>query len=81
MPKHRWSKDTQMRIEAFHALCDAGAPPEIAFAFITTGLLRLHGDDMSGWPIDRREKWEAAVAQYRRMKHEAQQAKKEKPTA
>ena len=53
------------------AMRDAGTPPEYAYAYRKTGLLSL-GGDMSLWPKDRREEWEAAVAEYRQMEQAAQ---------
>ena len=59
---------------ALAAMKKAGTPPEYAYAYRRTGLLSL-GGDMSLWPKDRREEWEAAVAEYRQMEEAAKQRK------
>jgi hypothetical protein len=61
----------KMEAAALDAMLQAGTPPEYAYAYRTTGLLSL-GGDMSMWPKDRREEWEAAVAEYRAMEQDAQ---------
>jgi hypothetical protein len=62
----------RMQADILEALRKAGAPPEIAYAYRKTGLLSL-GGDMSLWPKDHIEEWEAAVAEY----HLIEQAKRE----
>jgi hypothetical protein len=55
--------EVRMEAEMLDALSKAGAPPEFAYAYRKTGLLSL-GGDMSAWPKDHIEEWEAAVAEY-----------------
>ena len=52
-----------MDADILDTLRKAGAPPEFAYAYKKTGHLSL-GGDMSLWPKDHREEWEAAVAEY-----------------
>jgi hypothetical protein len=66
----------KMEAQALEALLDAGAPPEFTYAYKKTGMLSVSGD-VSMWAKDRREEWEAAVAEYRLME-EAAQSKPEK---
>jgi hypothetical protein len=53
----------RMQADILEALGKAGAPPEFAYAYRKTGLLSL-GGDMSRWPKDHVEEWEAAIAEY-----------------
>jgi hypothetical protein len=62
----------RMQADILEALRKAGTPPEIAYAYRKTGLLSL-GGDMSRWPKDHIEEWEAAVAEY----HLVEQAKRD----
>jgi hypothetical protein len=62
----------RMEADILNALGKAGAPPEFAYAYRKTGLLGL-GGDMSLWPKEHREEWEAAVAEY----HLIEEARKE----
>jgi hypothetical protein len=55
--------EVRMEAEILDTLRKSGAPPEFAYAYRKTGLLSL-GGDMSLWPQDHREEWEAAVAEY-----------------
>lgn len=61
----------KIETEALEAMRKAGTDPAYAYAYRKTGLLSL-GGDMSMWPKDRREEWEAAVAEYRLMEQAAQ---------
>ena len=61
-----------MQADILEALRKAGAPPEFAYAYRKTGLLSL-GGDMSRWPKEHIEEWDAAVAEY----HLIEQAKRE----
>jgi len=48
--------------ELFEAMRTAGTPPEFVYAYKKTGLLGF--GDMSAWPADRRNEWNAAVAEF-----------------
>jgi hypothetical protein len=62
----------RMQADILEALRKAGTPPEIAYAYRKTGLLSL-GGDMSLWPKEHVEEWEAAVAEH----HLIEKAKQE----
>jgi hypothetical protein len=54
----------KIEAETLEAMCKAGTPPQIAYAYKRTGGLLLTEDMREHWPPDRVKEWDDAIDEY-----------------